>query len=132
GEIVVPDLSDLNFILDIEEIPVQIAGDYVQEDVDDDGILSQYTSATIRYDAQMIITPTGSREGFRYWFSSSDNSIATVDTITGYVTAVGTGNVSILGNTTTLSRKKNHYAHTEVGSTTNLVFDRYVSGTLGE
>lgn len=132
GEIVVPGLANHNFSLSIEEVPVQTAGEYVANIIDDDGNLEQFTSAVIRYDAQVILNIINAGPLFRSWFTSGDIALATVDAHTGYVTATGTGNVKIYGNTAFLSRRVNHFARTEGGVASNAVFTTYVSGSLGE
>jgi len=130
GIVNAPSLADYNFSLTLQEIPVVESGEVAQDVQDSDGILRQYTEATVRYDAQVVLNLINARSELKVFFSSKDVSKATVDANTGYVTTVGSGLVDIFADSAFVTRKVTHNARTDTGDFYNSFFS-YVDGSLG-
>lgn len=120
-------LSEEDFAVSIDELPIIIAEGSVEELTIGDAVFVRHTGATARIDAQASVIPTVGSPEVR--FRSSDVNRAIVDS-QGRVTTTGTGDVTIFAETPYLRKKVTHAARTEDPTTVD-TFQEYIAGSLG-
>ncbi|WP_269526494.1 hypothetical protein [Coraliomargarita parva] len=123
-----PRIADYDFDIIIEEFAVVESNASDSQVVVSDSLVLRNVTATVRYDARIILNPLSGEIEFQ--LASENEAIASVDSA-GVVTTTGAGNVGIIAKTPHYAKRVTHNARTEDGITVD-TFISYVDGSLAK